>query len=98
MAPSLVAFELKWSSQKRYLFPFGEMQGLNGALQTGFNWVAKHTWPVLCNDSVDDAGLYTVKNKVANSGNEMAIREYGNQGLIYDMSIWLDDGPSGRRT
>jgi hypothetical protein len=64
----------------------------------GFNWVAKHTWPVLCNDSVDDAGLYTVKNKVANSGNEMTIREYGNQGLIYDMSIWLDDGPSGRRT
>lgn len=54
------------------------------ALHERFNWVEKHTWPVLCNDSVDHAGLYTVKNKVANSGNEMAIREYGNQGLIYD--------------
>lgn len=43
-----------------------------------------HTWPVLCHDAVDDAGLYTVKNEIAKSGNEMAIRENGDP-LLYTM-------------
>jgi hypothetical protein len=55
-----------------------------GPCKKAFNWIETHTWAILCNDSVDDAGLYTVKNKVANSGHEMAIREYGNQGLVYN--------------
>lgn len=46
-----------------------------------------HTWPELCHDSVDDAGLYTVKNEIANSGNKMAIRENGDP-LLYTMSVW----------
>lgn len=54
-----------------------------------FRWVVKHTWPVLRHDSVNDAGFYTVKNKIANSGNEVTIGENGDQGL-YTMSIWGD--------
>lgn len=48
---------------------------------------SKHTGPVLCHDSIDDAGFYTVKYEIANSGNEMAIRIYGDP-LLYTMSVW----------
>lgn len=77
MAPTLVAF----FPRVRYTGPLqqdGSSLGSNGS---------KHTWPVLCHDPVDDAGLYTVKNEIANSGNEMAIREYGDP-LLYTMSVW----------
>ena len=55
----------------------------------------KHTWPVLCNDSVDHTGFYTVKNEIANSGHQMSIRKDGDP-FLYTMSAWA--GRSQRET